>query len=79
MSRTISFKILNFGSAEHAASIALRHDILRKPLSLSFLKEELDTEHDQIHLAAFEEGRLTGIMLLKKLNTTIRNFFCKKV
>jgi predicted GNAT family N-acyltransferase len=57
-----------FGSKEHRDSIRLRTDVLRKPLGLKFSEEELDGEFNQIHLGAFSENVLVGILLLKPIN-----------
>jgi hypothetical protein len=42
----LSFKIINHGSYE--AAVKLREGILRKPLGLTFLPEELEAEKEHI-------------------------------
>ena len=50
----VIFKIIHHGSSEYTAAVALRESILRKPLGLSFLPEELDAEKNHIHIAGFD-------------------------
>ena len=53
--------------------VNLRNEILRKPLGLSFDKEELDKEKDDILMGAFEDDRLLGCCLLTRMDAfTIR-------
>ena len=44
--------------------VKLRDDILRKPLGLSFTQEELESEKDNMLIAAFEEDRILGCCML---------------
>lgn len=60
----IELKQLDFNSTEQLKSIELRHQVLRKPLGLSFSKPELEAEKEQIHLAAYYNNVLAGILLL---------------
>jgi len=53
--------------------VNLRNEILRKPLGLSFDKEELDKEKDDILMGAFEDDKLLGCCLLTRMDAfTIR-------
>lgn len=53
--------------------VNLRNDILRKPLGLSFDKEELEREKDDILMGAFEDDRLLGCCLLTRMDpATVR-------
>ena len=53
--------------------VNLRNEILRKPLGLSFDKEELDKEKDDILMGAFEDDRLLGCCLLSPMDrVTVR-------
>jgi predicted GNAT family N-acyltransferase len=60
----IELKQLDFNSKEQLESIELRHQVLRKPLGLSFSPTELEAEKEQIHLAAYYNNFLAGILLL---------------
>jgi predicted GNAT family N-acyltransferase len=48
--------------------IDLRNDILRKPLGLSFNKEELDREKEDILIGAFDDERILACCLLTKID-----------
>ena len=53
--------------------VNLRNEILRKPLGLSFDKEELDKEKDDILMGAFEDDKLLGCCLLTRMDVfTVR-------
>lgn len=60
----INFKIIVHGSDEYRKAVKLREEILRKPLGLSFLPEELELEKNQIHIAGFLEGELCATAVL---------------
>lgn len=49
----IYFKLVDYGSDEYKKAVALREEILRKPLGLSFTKEELEMEKEHVHIAGF--------------------------
>lgn len=49
----IHFKIIDYGSGDYKKAVALREEILRKPLGLFFTKEELEMEKDHVHIAGF--------------------------
>ena len=55
---------VGFGSAAHRDMIALRHRVLREPLGLAFIDEQLAAEKDQIHLALQHESIVIGTLLL---------------
>lgn len=57
------FKILEFKSSEQIESIALRRKVLRIPLGLDFSQEELDGEASHIHIAAYQNEVLVGVLL----------------
>jgi GNAT superfamily N-acetyltransferase len=69
----MALKIIDHGSPEYQLMVKLRDDILRKPLGLSFSPEELESEKDNMLIAAFEEERILGCcMLLEEQGGTIR-------
>jgi predicted GNAT family N-acyltransferase len=69
----MALKIIDHGSKEYKQMIALRNEILRKPLGLNFSQEELDKEKDDVLMGAFEDDRLLGCCLLTKVdNSRIR-------
>jgi predicted GNAT family N-acyltransferase len=61
-------KQIDHGSKEYDQMLKLRYEILRKPLKLTFHKEELDKEKTDILIAAFEEEKMLGCCLLTRVN-----------
>ncbi|MFI5129109.1 MAG: GNAT family N-acetyltransferase [Chitinophagales bacterium] len=69
----MALKIIDHGTAEYRQMVKLRDDILRKPLGLGFSPEELETEKDNMLIAAFEEERMLGCcMLVEEQPGTVR-------
>ncbi len=64
-------KIIDHGSKEYKQMIELRMLILRKPLGLSFSKEELEKEKDDILIGAFEDERMLGCCMLTKVEPNV--------
>jgi N-acetylglutamate synthase-like GNAT family acetyltransferase len=60
--------LLEFGSEEQMESIALRAEILRKPLGLVFSAEELQLEISEFHIGAMSNSQVVGVLLLKPLD-----------
>lgn len=67
----LTIKTIVYGSHEYQLEVALRRDILRKPLGLEFSAQELAREIEQIHLGAFLNDRLVGCLLLVPLGDSI--------
>jgi len=59
-----TFKIIPHGSHEYKKCIALREDILRKPLGLAFTCEELEKEKDHVHIGGFVDDDLCATAML---------------
>ncbi len=51
-------------SPAYALCVALRRDILRKPLGLEFTVDQLAAEASSLHLAAFDGDVLVGCLML---------------
>lgn len=69
----MALKIIDHGTAEYKQMVKMRDDILRKPLGLGFTKEELESEKDNMLIAAFEDERMLGCcMLVEEQPGTIR-------
>lgn len=60
-----TFAIIAHGSEAYHQTIDLRHNILRKPLGLSFAPEDLAAEKDSIHITCHIKGQLAGCLVLK--------------
>ena len=57
-------KIIDFGSKEYKQMVDLRTQVLRKPLGLSFSKEDLEKEKDNLLIAAYEDDEMLGCCML---------------
>src|SRR5262249_35924577 len=63
MPETVCSQIL-YGSAEYKTALALRDEVLRKPLGLQFSAEELEQEREHFHLVCHADGQLMGCLVL---------------
>jgi GNAT superfamily N-acetyltransferase len=64
----MALKIIDHGTKEYQQMIKLRDDILRKPLGLKFTPEELESEKENMLIAAFEEERMLACCMLVEEN-----------
>ncbi|MEP7257635.1 MAG: GNAT family N-acetyltransferase [Flavitalea sp.] len=64
----MALKILDYGSREYQQMVQLRNEVLRKPLGLAFLADELESEKEEILIGAFEEEKMLGCCMLIKVN-----------
>lgn len=66
-------KQIDHATKEYQQMVALRNEILRKPLGLAFHGEELEREKEDILIGAFEEDKMLGCCLLTKIdNKSVR-------
>lgn len=69
----MALKIIDHGTTEYHQMVKLRDDILRRPLGLTFTPEELESEKDNMLIAAFEEEQMLGCcMLVEEQPGTVR-------
>ena len=69
----MALKIIDYGTHEYRQMVKLRDDLLRKPLGLTFTKEELEAEKENMLIAAFEDDDILGCcMLVEKDSDTAR-------
>jgi len=59
--------IINVGSEEYSAELALRNELLRKPIGLDLYSEDLSKEGMDFHISAFSGGELVGCLILTPL------------
>ena len=64
----MAIRIIDHGSKEYEKMVALRNEVLRKPLGLTLIDEELATEKDDILIAAFDEDKILACCLLTKID-----------
>jgi N-acetylglutamate synthase-like GNAT family acetyltransferase len=60
----MALRLIDYGSPQYEQMLRLRNELLRKPLGLSFSKEELEKEKDDVLMGAFEDDRILGCCLL---------------
>ena len=53
-----------FGSFLQIQSLAVRHEVLRKPLGLQFEPNDLENENSQVHIVFHKGERVFGVLLL---------------
>jgi ribosomal protein S18 acetylase RimI-like enzyme len=69
----MALKIIDHGTPEYQQMVKLRDDILRKPLGLGFTPDELESEKENMLIAAFEDERMLGCcMLVEEEPGTVR-------
>ena len=69
----MALKQIDHGSKEYKQMVALRMEILRKPLGLNFTEDELAREKEDILIGAFDEEKILACCLLTKVdNATIK-------
>ena len=66
----MALQMIQYGSKEYEQMLALRHQMLRKPLGLVFSKEELEKEAHNILLGCFDEDVLEGCCMLVETSKT---------
>lgn len=59
--------IIEYNSKEYHEMVELRNQLLRKPLGLSLLKDELQNEEHNIFIGYFDDGKLEGCCMLVPL------------
>ncbi|HEY2725996.1 MAG TPA: GNAT family N-acetyltransferase [Parafilimonas sp.] len=67
----MAVKLIDHGSKEYSQMIALRHNLLRKPLGLSFDDAELEDEMNDILIGCFDDDHLEGCCLLTQTEPAI--------
>jgi len=68
----ITFKIINHDTPEYRATVALREEILYKPLGLTILPQDLEEKKDHIHIAGFQEDEVIATVVLVPQGNTCK-------
>lgn len=58
---------VRYGTRDYDETVALRDEVLRQPLGLSFTPEELREDEDSFHLACWRDGILVACLVLEPL------------
>ena len=64
----VTFQLVAHASPEYQATVALRDEILRRPLGLVFDPEALAAEGSDLHLAGYRDGALVACLVLTPLD-----------
>jgi predicted GNAT family N-acyltransferase len=70
--RFIEFEFVEWGSVKYIQSLALRHEVLRKPLGMIFDPSIFQEEKDDIHLVANDGDWLVGCMILSEVGNNLK-------
>ncbi|MEJ7609582.1 MAG: GNAT family N-acetyltransferase [Ferruginibacter sp.] len=69
----MALKQIDYGTKEYKQMVQLRETVLRKPLGLSYSKEELEKEMDDTLIACMDDDDMLGCCILSKIDEeTIR-------
>jgi hypothetical protein len=60
--------IAKFESKEYDAAVALRYEVLRKPLGMVYTPEQLAEEATETHVIAVADAKVVGVLLLKRIS-----------
>jgi predicted GNAT family N-acyltransferase len=64
----VQITVIKYHSEEYRQEQELRDRVLRKPLGMSLYDENMDAEQHDVHIGAFVNGRLAGVLILTKIN-----------
>jgi GNAT superfamily N-acetyltransferase len=67
----ISLREVAFGSDVYGALLAIRDEVLRKPIGMVLRDKDTATDHAEFHLAAFDQDKAVGCVLLKPLGKDV--------
>jgi predicted GNAT family N-acyltransferase len=66
------FSIINHNSKEYDETVALRYEVLRRPLGLEFTSEQLAAESNDIHIVGYDmNDNLLCCLILTTIDTSI--------
>jgi len=67
----IEYSIFKIKSETYKQELMLRDKILRKPLGMSLFEEDLSQDKHDIHIGAFDDNVLVGVILLSTNDESI--------
>lgn len=59
----MDIKVIKYNSENYHLELQLRDRVLRKPLGMSLFDENLEKEISDIHIAAFQNGIMIGVLI----------------
>lgn len=60
----MEFRIIDMGSEAYEDFVRFRNEVLRKPLGLSIYDEDLSGDKEDVMIAAYEDGKIIGCVML---------------
>jgi len=66
----VEIREINYHSKEYSKELELRDEVLRKPLGMSLYDEDLEKEKNDIHIGAFINHQLIGVLILTPLTAS---------
>jgi N-acetylglutamate synthase-like GNAT family acetyltransferase len=66
----MGLKQIDHGTMQYNQMVSLRNQILRQPLGLSFSKEELEREKEDLLIAAFDDDDMLGCCILSEVDSS---------
>lgn len=68
---TIAIQEVAFASEEYREILKLRYEILRRPLGLEVSAKDVATDDKEFHIAAFDNGKIIGCVVLRPITHDI--------
>ena len=65
---TLQIREINYNSPDYMQELELRDKVLRKPLGMSLSDDNLEADKNDIHIGAFVDNKLVGVLILTRLN-----------
>ena len=65
---TLQIRELKYNTPDYGHELKLRDKVLRKPLGMSLFDENLEADKDDIHMGAFVNNKLVGVLILTRMN-----------
>lgn len=61
---SLTFSLIDYGSAAYKDAVSLREEILRKPLGKRFTPEDIAGEKEHLHIAGYMGGKMVASCML---------------
>lgn len=71
VNKEIFVREIHYNSDEYLKETELRDRVLRKPLGMHLYDENLDAEKNDIHIGAFLDDELVGVLILTRINADL--------
>jgi len=64
---TITIQEVPFGSESYQRVLDVRYEVLRKPIGMELRDKDVEQDHTEFHIAAFDRNAIIGCVLLRPL------------